>query len=405
MVEFASLSNTLTGVRLETAINQERLVRDVAEQILLLDPNEYPLVVISSKLRKRSCKQTKFEWQEDKFTKPYMTYKSGDDSSGGDFSDETSLTVDTDEYIPYQKWDAFLNMNSGEIIYLTETPTSETINNIVRGAFGTTPAYMTADDKLWYIGNVVEEAAGAPVAIHTKITMPYNYVTKLKTAVEMSGDMLADETYGGPDWEYFRRKKGVEHARKIERLFWWGQRGIDTSIQNSAHMSRGVMHWLSADNIISNSSGAYTAQQLFEDMETIGRYGAGMRTAFCAPRALTTISGWGLDDLQTIPSDETYGINIKRLVTPHLDLNLVKTKMFQDMGGQSHPTWGNPNTLMVLLQMDKLAYVFKRGRDTHYIANIQLKEDDLQKDQYFSQVGIQFEQPEIHGAIDGVTTS
>jgi hypothetical protein len=124
------------------------------------------------------------------------------------------------------------------------------------------------------------------------------------------------------------------------------------------------------------------------------------KLVFCGDKALTAITTWAqaksftMHDLN--PKEDSYGLSIKRLVTPHGDWLFKTHPLFKE----------NPfhqNRLMIL-DMGDLQYHCLSGRDTKLLTNRQSNNADQRYDEWLTEATIEVRFPRRHMIIDGLTS-
>ena len=389
-------------------INSTRSKREVWDKIFLLDAQNTALLTLTRNTRRKPTSTIKFEWFEDIFPAQYTTCAS-DDSTTTD----TSITVATNTGAYGREGDLWLNGDNGEVIYIASVSTDTW--TVVRGVGSTTAADWDSGDALYYIGNAQDQGDTARPKLTTQTTALYNYAQLQEEGYEVTNDAKVQALYGGNDLVYLRQKHGTIHNRDLERMLWFGVRGSmvhanSSNITYETFYSKGVIAdgtngFLSTNSSTTNSSGEYTEDEFDTDLITAFRYGNGVKTAFCAPAALSVISGWGRDKLQMFPRDKTYGINITRFISPHGELNLINNKLFGDFSGAG-TTWGaglDYAHCIVILDLENVWY--RPFRDTELQMNIQGNDEDTTQEQYITRAGLELHNEQTCMDIYGVRVS
>ena len=387
------------GITAGDGIRGGRRVRDVADKIALLDADNTPMISLLMQLNKHSCTDVKFEWQEDIF--PALT-------DTIEVTSSTLATLTPTTIALYRPDDVWLNGDSGEVILVTAV--GDTTMTVVRG-IGDDPSTdaqaIAATDNWFFVGAAAETGSQARNFKTTQISQPYNYCQLFKEGFEVSGTLNATKLYGGADINYLRYKHAQIHQRDKERMCWFGVR--DRNLVSSGryrHTSRGLITdgtagWITTNESETNSSGEYTEDEFDVDLQTAFRYGSSTKFMFCSPMALSVVSSWGRDKLQTVPRANTMGVNITRYVSPHGELNLVNEKMFQDFS-TAGTVWGEGldySKMAVILDMKNI--YLRTLRDTILEMGIQENDRDSIQDQYMTECGLQVVNEEQCMAIYG----
>jgi hypothetical protein len=389
-----------------TSINSVKNVRDVDNEISLLEPNDYSLLTLLRKLRKEKATDQKVEWFEDVFPEQTVTATVGDSDSGSG-----TFTVSTADASLMRQFDLWLVSETGEVI-LIESITSGVVTSL-RNVGGTDPTVtttndMSSGDTLFYIGNAQPTGARARPMLTTVADEKENYCQIFKEAIGVSNSAATTKWYGGPEMVFLRRKHGILFQRDIERGLWCGKKGLidagDTSeiTEGAIYTMGGVQEWL-PDSTTTNFLDHSTSTSLTEDdlNDFLGdafRYGNKVKFHFSSPYPLNVINSWGRDKIRTVPRETTFGLSIMRYVSAFGELNLVLNNLFYDLNNTNTPDFDFYKASFIL-DMENLKYCTKR--DTQLEQNIQENDRDAVKDQYIAEVSMKLKQPKTHAVIEG----
>jgi len=368
-----------------------RRVRDVADKIWLLDPQNAALTTLLRNLRKKYAKDVKFEWHEDVFP-AQKTISTTNDASSAD----PEIDVTTAEGKFGRIADLWMNSNTGEVVYIISIATDAW--TVVRGVGGSTPADIATGDIFFYIGNAQQTGDTARAKLTTQTVGVYNYCQIFKEGWEITNTAATTDLYGGPDRVYLRGKHGDLHNRDIERAFWFGVRddldsGDASNVTTMSYTTRGVFNWI-ATNEETNTS-ELTEDEFNQYLESAFRYGNKRKFMFCSPRACTTIDGWGRDAVRVVPSDTTFGIAISRYKSSHGELNLVRNELFYDFADTNGII--DYSKCSVILDLEDLWFRYKRN--TKLAMGIQENDRDSVEDEYLTECGLQMVNEKHHTEI------
>ena len=379
-----------------------RRVRDVSNKIWLLDAQNTALTTLLRNIRKKHVTDPKFEWYEDAFVNQYATASVEDATL-------TDQTITVNDGTLFRAGDVWLNNDTAELLFVDSVAAN--IVTFVRGVSGTTAAAINTADLLFYIGNAMPEGSLARAPLTTQTTEKYGYTQLFKEDFEISKTADTTKLWGGPQRQYLRQKHGIQHTRDIEKAFWLGKVGqvLPTSATNLLASHKGGLSYLTdgvfakvTTNIADDSSG-YTNAEFETDLESYMRYGPSTKFLFCSPSACSTIDKWGRDAIQTIPSDTTFGIVIKRYQSSHGNINIIYNKLFQDWTNTNAASSYDIGTAAVMLDLEQLTYCYKR--DTRLEMGIQENDKDSVEDQYLTEAGLCLKQEKHHAVFYNFATS
>jgi hypothetical protein len=380
-----------SGMRHTENINQGRRVVDMAEPILLLQPDAAPLTVLSKKISKSSTYNPRFDWMEDDLVPDWdkVNFAAGYNSAA------TSIVVrNASLYAVGTGITTIVKIpRTGEILKVTAANTSTGALTVVRGIGSSAAAAIVHNDDIHILSVSTQEGVKAPDAVSRLVDIPYNYTMILKKSVEGTGTKDSTKLYGGNDRAYQRKKMGIEHLREIENELWFGERSIDTVTGKPQRTTGGVFEFLK-DNI-TDVGGMLTEVEFEAWCRELFRWGSTTKFAFCSPLVISVINLWAVGRLQVLPKEDTYGLAITRYISAHGELNLVKMNMF---------TGAEYGGYCVGLDMEDkcIEYRYLEGRDTRLKTDVQDAELDGYKDIYVTEFGLTFRQPQRHAILKNI---
>ncbi len=117
---------------------------------------------------------------------------------------------------------------------------------------------------------------------------------------------------------------------------------------------------------------------------------------FASANVISSVNKFARGDLQTVPGEKVFGLQLQKYLSPHGELFLVKEPLFTGAiyGGYA-----------VVLDMKELTYMYLNGRDTHLEIGVQAAGNDSFKDQYLTECGLRMKQEKAHAILKGVTLS
>jgi len=379
-----------TGTRGTASLSARKY--DVADVISLLDVNRYPILAILTNagkdpvtkqgkaLKKKETTDPEFKWYEDTFGKREATVAASqtlDPDAGGNFD------VTTGEGAYFQAGDVILISEQKWVFEVTAVSNDTlTVGAEIGGATGS--ATDISGNKVWIIGNVNEEGAGLRDIKSTTPTEKVGYCQIFRTPFGVTETARKTETLiRENDFDYQRRKKGIEHMVDIERAFLFSKKHKDTSGTHPKRFTEGIL------NVISTYATANVDTEAeFETwLEDVFAHGNTEKYLFASAAVVSMINGWAKSKIQMVSKEKTYGIQILRYVSPHGTLNIIKHPLL------TGTPYGN---YAIALDMECLTYRYLKDRDTKLLTNRQNPGDDERVDEYLTECGLMMEQEERH---------
>jgi hypothetical protein len=188
-------------------------------------------------------------------------------------------------------------------------------------------------------------------------------------------------------------------------------------------LTRGLVNWLPTIDVAGNpdtvhhdigtaNGGALTYLNFLAWTEQVFRHGSNEKLGLIGSTALNVITQMAMGKMQltAVPTDQTFGMAIFRLITPFGNLLLKQHPLMS-----ANATWRKD---LIAVDVDKLRYRFIQ--DTIYKKNRQSPGDDATKDEYLTEAGLECQfsgatpdsstglpatpGPSAHGRLKGIAT-
>ncbi len=254
---------------------------------------------------------------------------------------------------------------------------------------------------------------------------PSNYTQIFRKPFTITGTALKtsakfDEQGVYPDEA---KENSVDFMRECEWGFLFGEKQqLGTAGTSITRFTGGILYFLrlweagttygntaaTADTddtkrIIANSNATVSMTQLEGWLERVFRISnnkTNEKLAFCGSGALLTINRLVKNSVMAIseiPLSDTYGMDLRKLVTPFGILYL-----------KTHPLMSQNSTLrynMLITDVPNLKYRYLRGRDMELLTNRQNNDEDARKDEWLGECGLELDMPESHMYIQNLITA
>lgn len=400
----------IIGTRTTLNIEPSQRIPDVDDKIFILEPGESPLTAFltqigkigdgggkfkSQAIQKRTVFNPEFTEFEDQYSGVWAQINNVAGYTAGD----TTLAVDTPGASIFTKYDLVKVIRTGEIMRITSVNYSGNTITVTRGAGATAAAALLDNDWLLVIGPAFEEGSVSGDSNTTKLVKVINYtqIFKTKFGVTLTEDAskLYPEGTPGADLKYMRAKHGVEHAKKVERAYWFGERKEATGPDGKPlRLTGGILEQIaSAGNVQDEASSSLTEAEFRNFLRDYAfKYGSSEKLFFCGNIVLSYIESFAAGKLQVRPEDKTYGVQTRQYLSPYGVLNIVR-----------HPMFDNQYSgIAVVLDLSTVKHAVLNGRDTVLQTNIQANDADEEVDQYLTESGLQRQNFEKNALLKGV---
>lgn len=397
----------ITGLRHTANFVSEAREGDWRKGILLLYPSataKNPLTAITSMLGSQATVDPEYSWWERSFQSQRMAL-SANVTLGG-----TTLTVVSGAR-QLKAGHVLQIENTGEIVFVTADPATDTAVSVTRAFAGTAAATVTfngagVNPNVRVIGSAYEEGSTAPTGINYDPTKKYNYTQIFRNTLEMTRTASKTRLRTGDQVKEAKRECLELHSTEMEKAFIWGGRSETTFNGKPLRTTGGIVSNIPAGN--TQAASATTDMEDLESyMERIFRFGSSEKIAFCGNRALLIIN-------QIVRKNSTYniqsgikeyGMAVSRLTCPFGELVMFTHTLFNQLsggttGGTAYNGW---ESNMLVLDQTNLKYRYVT--DTTYEKKLEANGMDGMKSGYLTESGLEIHHPDTHFLITGLTAA
>lgn len=432
------------------------------QMIMLLFPNgDAPLTAILSMLASQSVDDAEFRWLEKGLPVQRgiclgaavdATLKPADDAdiaaANADLDIAIKLQPDggtAEDHTWVKPGHLLMNENTGEVVLVYGNSTTWLrVQRDVGNKFASNPA-ITGDtstgDPFVIVGSGFQEGAAIGNAIAYAPLSHFNYTQIFRTPLYLTRTARKTKLRWdrrGP-WIESRREALQLHSTEMEKAFLWGERAEVTSLTATAGIgspldaglssgtplrtTRGIVNWLPTATSTGTSvhmdintqySGVLTEKTFEGWAEEIFRYGSNEKLMLAGSTLLNVLNQMAKNKmtLTAVPTDQTYGMDLQRLITPFGNLLLKQHPLMSH-----NATWRKD---AIVVDVEKLKYRYVD--DTAFLVNRQAPGDDASKDEYLTECGLEAHftgatsdsgiggglatgtSPAAHGRLKGVST-
>lgn len=312
---------------------------DLAGRVLQLGyTGTAPLLALSAGMPKEKVTDTAFAWTED-------SHISGNTAATNtvNSASQTFTVADANIWVPNS---ILVNQTTGE--HMLVTGINGLTITVVRGISGTTPAAITATDRIQSIGTAYAEGSGRPQPVTQKGESRTNYVQIFKNGWAITGTATAIGWTTGSQLAYNRQQAFAYHAEDIERAFMFGKPGVMVHDNKQLRLSAGIVHQIETygglveSAATGSSSGDLSMDDLLDFLRRIfDKNVKGMpneRISFCGSGVVAKIQQMvRMDSRYNIGVGESsYGIKVMKLLGFNGDLTLATHPMMTE-----NTAWGD----------------------------------------------------------------
>lgn len=382
---------TIAGQRNTLNIEQATRRLDIGSRIALLEPESTPLTALLNRISSERAISPKYQAFED--TLPART--DAINAAAGYDDNDVTLTVDNGGRFNVE--DIVLVPRTGELVRVTAVSGNDLTVERGVGNSGTGVAIVD-NDPLYIVGSAAMEGDVSKQARSQTPSVVTNYTQIFRDPFDESGTLRSSDMVTDlHDWAYVQRVKGIEHATRIERAFWFGK---PSETGTPPVRTTGGFFYFQGSTNQTAAGGAFSETELWTGARSWFRYGTKRKLMFASGLVIQVMNEFAQSKVQTRIGENTYGLAITEYVSPFGRLGVVHHPLFDDT-----TVYGGYGAVVDLEALSKkyLAGGIGGSRDTHLRENIQENDRDGRKDEYLSEVGLKIGQPQRHGFVSGVT--
>ena len=365
----------LTGP--ETSLqNTDNNVREMEFNVYDLEPDAAPLTALMNKMGSKDAGNPKVEWLENE-AMPRITTLSASASAGA-----TIYGVAADIF------------RAGDVLRLTTQNlgllvTATAAGAITAAAIGAqTSVSASSGSEVFLVSSAVAEGSVLREIKYPQLVTSSNYCQIVRTEWGVTGTEEATEHYGGNERARLQKFNGIEHARKLEQMFFFGPRSITGSQRTCGGLIEFIATFVTAD------TGGLLESEWQTFLQSAFRFGSSSKVAFCSPRALSVIEGYARANLRVVNDNAArYGVKMTTYESGQGTIGLVK-----------HPDWRDSTTYngyVVVVDMD--AVKERPLRPNKLRQNVQTPAYDGYQDEFLAETTLQVIHERRHALLTGVT--
>lgn len=382
------MATLVQGTRSTASILTNRQVIDISNEIYLLEPSSYPLVTLLNSLDKsKPAHNPTVRWMEDEL-EPNVDLLNGAQTAAA-----VALTVDNGNF--WRVGDIVHVPRTGENMRITGVAAN--VLTVVRSIGSVTGAALNDDEPLWNIGPAQREGDTSRALLSVLEVEQSNRTQIFRTVFGTTNTQSATDLYDGNDFDYQAKKSAIEHAVKIERALLWGQQHTATVAGTPLRTMQGIHQFIQTNRV--DIGGILTESEFDAFCEIAFRYGgADQKLLITSGRVIQAINNFSKEKMTTYNDETTYGLNLHEYVSPFGRVMLAYHRQFT---GDIYSGMG------YLLDMDKIVLrPLRGGRSAGSLAvritNIQANDEDSRRDEYLSELSLEFQNEKAHAMLTGV---
>lgn len=386
-------------------------VRDVSEQMVLLEPDANPLYVLTNAAkRKQPSIAPRFEWVEDQEVAMWGQASNGTtdySSAATNFAVADVTIFSVGDIIAVPRANNSGTAEENMLVTATSGASTGTIT-VTRGIGSSTQDTVGATAAIRILSSAFTEDATVATQRYTSKTVKTSYCQIFKTVVKLTHTAASTKQYGAPDGErkYQIVKALIRHRSEIEAAGLWGFASETLASPSSRWTTMGLKGRISTNKTDASTTLTLTTFNTFG--ETVFRYGEKQKLLIAAPKIISAINFFSQNKLLTSVGDKVFGVQIGRF-TLGLGEFLLANNYRQSSGeiGYTGSTGFIDEAYSVDLPSVAMRYLNGGGDqligDTKLYENVLPDGSTTRTDEYRSQVGWEIRHEKKHALLYDVT--
>jgi len=366
-------------------------VRDVSEQMVLLEPDAAPLFVLTNVAkRKQPTIGPRFEWVEDTEVSlwGYASQTTDYTSVATNIlvADGTIFGVGDIVAVPKAQ-----SSSAAPEVFLITAISTNTLT-ITRGVGGSGADTLPATGSLRVLASAFKEDDNVGQQRYTAKTVQISYAQIFKTPVKVTHTAASTKQYGAPQGErkYQLVKALIRHRSEIEGAGLWSRASESLALPSSRWTTMGFLSRIATNKTDASTTATITTWNTFS--ETAFRYGEKQKLLLCAPKVISALNFYSQNKLLTRVGDTVFGVKIARF-----EMALGEFMLANDYrlgtGDVGYSTGNNFASHAYSIDLPSVAIRYLQGGGDNLIGDTKLYENILpdgsttRTDEYRSQLG------------------
>lgn len=393
------MATIISGAQDTSTILAAEKVVDMDNEIKDLEPELTQFTTALMKYPSREATRERVDWLEDQLFPRLVTLGSATAASS-----DTSIQVASGDSATLNVNDLLRNQKTGEAMRVTGI-TADSAIGVTRGVGGVQAASSASGVQLLIVGNAYAQGADTGTSKVVLRTNQYNYTQIFRNSLSFTNTQDKIELYGGRYVVKEQAKKLVEHKRGIEYALFWGARSSTTSSSAAPIGSMGGAFEYISTHVHDQNGATISASQLdqylIDDLQFCKQ-----PMIFCSPVVAYNFSQFAANAYRTNSTGEqAYNIKVDAFISGAYGTNvpIVVKRDWNDFTVPASGAAAGYGGWAFVVDMARVSLRPLRERSTKLYPNRQSPGQDLQTQEYLTELSFQFEIEKAHAIIKGVS--
>lgn len=291
------------------------------------------------------------------------------------------------------------NIRTEERIRVSAAPTGDS-TPVVRNIGGSGGVGINPGDTFFILGPTKEDGSGIGPMKSTLVVEDFNYPEITRTPFGLTGRMLNTERWIGNDMEETQREAWHEHAKRLERKYFYGVRHFGTGVGGRGQNHMGGLADFVRTNVFDLNGNQLTQTSFNDFANEVFKYGGGgfiggsaepMKLMFGSRALFQHVTDWAGEFVRYGQTDGRVGMKIKEIQTAVGIIKLFPSAVFDTV-----PELRNQAFIVDINEIGAANY---RGRATRLLSDRQAPDVDAREWEYFTDQTLEIAMEEAHGRI------
>lgn len=302
----------------------------IGEKDILLNPSLTPLFTLVTKIKNRKTTESaRVEWAEDDYVGHWGQANNGADASAGTTTftvlDGTLFAVNDLILIP-----KIASSSAAEEIARVTTVAGNvlTVTRGIGGA-GADTIGQTADIRI--LASAFAEGGAYGKSRSTTKAVKISYTQIYRRPVQITKSSTAQAIFGPSNDRLYQRKKAMEeHRKEIESSGLWGRASEALALPATVRTTMGLKSRIVTNVYNANQTLTEGGMLSFAEL-AFGKYYEGdEKLLISSVKVISAFNYFALGHQRTQPSDEVYGVKVRRFNTGHGDFMIVRDLLLEN---------------------------------------------------------------------------
>jgi len=386
-----------------------RLRVQIDDVIDYLNVDKTMLLRFISKIKKKAVGRMEHQWQTQERKADTVSLSAQTGWNGASTTGTFTLTNSTDAWL-FAETDIVMIPSESfqQAYYVTSVNQGTGVISAITVDGTATPTISTGTKDILLVSNSFEQGTGRGVIKSEQPTLVSNFIQIVQTPMGMTTTAKHLNYRGVSEWDKQKFEIGVDHAFKMEKNFFFGEKARVAQGHTDGSSAIGLNKYeqmfmggmtdsaIGANTVSDGGGAGYTEAEFGAWAITATRW-AKRPVVFSGSTIFEGLTEWAQSYLQMTRNDQTLGMAIGKYLTPYGDLLPIAPHRELLTG----TTLGG---MAFSIDLADIEYRFLQGLDTHIEVGIEETGTKQHIDEIRSWMSMKIGQRKKHAILHNVTS-